>query len=106
MERRGEGERNQDHNLCVGAVRQVNKRRSRVSINSSLSLSPLQAPPSPPSLSRTHSLCPSPSLRLSVVFVWFVNAQKIAQHVLPPCFQGMEHHKFRARPLAHFLGLM
>jgi hypothetical protein len=65
MERRGEGERNQDHNLCVGAVRQVNKRRSRLSINSSLSLSPLQVPP-PPSLSRTHSLCPSPSLRLSV----------------------------------------
>ena len=56
MERRGEGERNQDHNLCVGAVRQVNKRRSRLSINSSLSLSPLQVPPPPLSLSHTLSL--------------------------------------------------
>ena len=56
MERRGEGERNQDHNLCVGAVRQVNKRRSILSINSSLSLSPLQVPPPPLSLSHTLSL--------------------------------------------------
>jgi hypothetical protein len=76
-------------NLCVGAVRQVNdKRRSRLSIKSSLSLS---LPPVPFSLSRARARSLSvrhPPRDCLLVFVWFVKARKIAQHVLPHCFHG------------------
>jgi hypothetical protein len=108
MERRGEGEGNQDQNLCVGAVRQVNNRRSRLSINSSLSLFLLCKFSLSLSLSRTHTLRPSTFLRLSVgvCVVCKSSENRTARHAPLLPRDGAGRHEFRARPLAHFLGLM